>query len=109
MREIAAFVDIDFSEQLLQPTVLGKGWGGNSMSGREFQGISKYPISSWMKDITPLEVKLVNKSFSHILSDYQYAVMQQKSSYLKILPKEKPSVYVLNRILHKQVEMKRSK
>jgi len=109
MKEVAAFIDIDFSEHLLEPTVLGKGWGGNSMSGKDFQGISNYPLTSWKNDINSLEIELVNKAFSHVLSDYQYAMVEQKSSLLKFLPDEKPSIYLLNRFLRKQFEMKRSK
>ena len=109
MREVAAFLDIDFSEHLLEPTALGKGWGGNSMSGKDFQGISNYPLTSWQKDVNSLEIELVNKTFLHVLSDYQYTRVEQKFSSFKFLSNEKPSVYILNRLLRKQFEMKRSK
>ena len=66
MREVAAFIEMDFSQQLLEPTVLGKGWGGNSMSGKDFQGISNYPLTSWQRDINSLEIELVNKTFSYV-------------------------------------------
>jgi protein-tyrosine sulfotransferase len=98
IREIAKFIEIDFSEVLLEPTVMGTKWSGNSTSGRPLVGISRDRIDAWKGEIYPLEIMLINTQFGHIFRDYSYAYYDTKRS-LMLPAKERPQVYLANRLL----------
>jgi hypothetical protein len=97
MREVASFIDVPFHKSMLLPTVLGKIWQGNSVSGKTFNGVSSTPHSSWKNEIKPLEVALVNILFEHVLETYGYEKIH--SSTLPIMPMKKESLrnYITNR------------
>lgn len=102
MQALAAFTEIPFSERLLEPTTLDAAWSGNSMSGRDFQGLSTYPISAWQKDIAPHEIACVNLLFDHVLTDYDYERQPVPSGVYRPVRGEGPKTYVANRFLLQQ-------
>jgi protein-tyrosine sulfotransferase len=103
MQQIASIVGIEFGEHLLEPSALGKQWSGNSMSGKDFKGISTQPISAWEKDIYPLETALVNLLFAHVIRDYDYANKPTPSQLYVPMKGEAPKDYVANRFLMRQI------
>ena len=99
MESIARFIEIDFSETLLRPTVMGKAWRGNSTTGQRFNGISNVPLAAWKKEIYPLEIFLVNNFFGHVIRDYQYDKLEPRSSIYLPAQKERLKTYLKNRLL----------
>jgi len=99
MQDIAGFIGIEFSESLLQPTVLGVPWGGNSTSGEQFEGISTRPLVHWRQEIQPLEIAFVNVLFEHVIRDYEYQSLPVKGSLYRPCPGERWKVYLANRVL----------
>jgi len=97
MREVAKFLDLSFHESMLTPTVLGKLWLGNSVSGELFRGVSSTPVSSWRNQIKPLEIALINSNLRHVLDTYNYDKLDLKIT--PFLPAKKEGVrnYFANR------------
>ena len=102
MKKIATFCGIVINEILLKPSFLiGKDWLGNSMSGKDFKGISTHPIHSWIDEINELEIRMVNLLFPHILRDYQYdKVGNAKYPLLRFKGESMPN-YIANRFYAK--------
>ncbi len=99
MRDVATLIEIPFTESLLEPTVMGSAWGGNSTSGESFQGISTRPLTAWQGEISGLEIAFVNRLFPHILRDYGYERLEGKSPLLIPCSHERLKPYVMNRVL----------
>ncbi len=107
MRKVAGFAGIGYSDTLITPTALGENWSGNSMSGKDFNGISTAPLTAWRKQIYPLEVALVNQIFAHIQRDYRYERIPVEGSLYKPCPQERPSTYLANRFFWRQRTLER--
>jgi hypothetical protein len=99
MLKIANFVKIEFNKFLLQPTILGKPWHGNSSRGIEFSGISSKNMNAWRKEIKSLEVMYVNRLFSHILKKYNYKKIVTTKKWIFPEICEYPHIYILNRAI----------
>lgn len=100
MREISEFIEIEFNEGLLQPTVISENWEGNSIRGQKFQGISSVNLTKWESEITDFEIHAVNKLFNFVIEDFNYKKLRPKNkSYWKRAPKEGMRNYFLNRFL----------
>ena len=97
LKSTCNFLNIEYTDDLLNPTVLGKDWKGNSTSGLSFSGISKYNLSKWKKEISNYEIAMVNKLFPHVLRDFNFEKIETKHSVLRNAPKEMPLNYLLNR------------
>lgn len=98
MTDVADFLDISFEPSLLTPTLLGKSWKGNSMSGKKFKGISSARLKQWKKEIQPMEIYYINKLFPFLLEDFGYERISTNGVFLKPAPKENPARYVINRL-----------
>lgn len=100
MKELSEFLEIEFDEILLQPTLFGKDWQGNSITGQKFTGVSKSGLERWKSDITDFEIILVNRLFDFLLNEYKYEIIQPKNnSIMKRAPKESVINYILNRLM----------
>jgi protein-tyrosine sulfotransferase len=96
---ICEFVSLEFNTSLLQPTYLGQPWSGNSSSTVKFQGISTAQLHQWQTEISPLEIKLINKYLKHVVEDFGYDVVENQTSILQPFWQEYPKEYVANRFL----------
>lgn len=99
MRAIAAFLQIGFSDSLLQPTSLGQDWQGNSSRGLAFTGISAANLNLWREEITSLEIFFINKYLKFVVNDFGYELLEPGRSYLWPVRREGPLAYVANRLL----------
>ncbi|MCF8241923.1 MAG: sulfotransferase [Melioribacteraceae bacterium] len=100
MIRIADFLEIKYDEQLLNPTILGEDWKGNSIRGKKFNGVSSQNIDVWKNEISDFEIIIINKFFDFILNDYDYDILTpNNTSIFKRAPKESFKNYILNRIL----------
>ena len=108
MRQVASFLEIPFEEAMLTPTVMGKAWKGNSMSGQGFNGVSTYPLTAWKDQIRTLEIELVNVSLNHVLDKFNYEKIHSSSS--PYLPAKGESVrkYFANRFYWLSAKIRRT-
>lgn len=99
MQTVADFLQIAFTDGLLQPTSLGQPWQGNSSRGLSYSGISAKNLDLWRDEITPLEIHYVNKYFKFVLDDYGYETLTPRRSHLWPVRREGPLAYIANRLL----------
>jgi hypothetical protein len=99
LQSICEFAELEFAEHLLQPTYLGKPWSGNSSATVKFQGISTARLNDWQTEISPLEVKLINKYLKHVVEDFGYDVVEHQTPILQPFRQEYPKEYIANRFL----------
>lgn len=97
MRELAAFLGIEYQESLLKPTLLGQPWGGNSTYG-QFASVSATHLARWREEITALEANLVTKQFGHVLRSYQYEPLKPMPGQWKPAKGESLKRYLYNRL-----------
>lgn len=100
MEKLCAFLSIEFEDILLQPTMLGKPWGGNSTTGKVFSTIDASGLNKWEKEIHPLEVYYLNKKFPFFFRDYKYEMKEIKGTIFKPCPHEDIKHYFHNRLLN---------
>lgn len=98
MREVADFVNIDFNETLLMPTLFGESWSGNSTSKVSFSGVSNINLEKWKNEITKYEVSVVNELFPHVLKDYKFEMVNPKNIKTRLFPKEGVINFFMNRL-----------
>jgi len=98
MHQISKFIGIPFDNILLTPTSNGKIWGGNSSEDKKFTGVSRERVGKTDRQITRLEVQLIDRLFDFILTDYGYERINKKSSIFSFGKKEKLKTYIYNRL-----------
>lgn len=97
MRELSEQLEVEFRDSLLEPTLLGRPWSGNSSFQARFRGVSADAVDRWKQDIRPLEVAMVNRHLGHLLERFDYPRLEPRGSVY--LPRaEKPKEYVANRL-----------
>ena len=100
VNELIQFIDIPFQEILLQPTVDGKHWGGNSAYSSHLSGISTASLTKWQSEIYDLEIKLLNQTIpAHFFSEYKYEQVERNVWPKKPIPGESLKRYLGNRLL----------
>ncbi len=72
MREVAKWLDINFEDSLLRPTICGHPTGGNSFENKKFTGISAAHLGRWKDRITPEEAAVIEFSFGKEMRDFGY-------------------------------------
>jgi hypothetical protein len=101
MMELCRFLEIDFNPVLLKPSIIGETWGGNSWSNEFFTGINTKPLQRWKTEITPGEIRLLNKHFSPVINRFFSSTERGGSLFLPFHVSEyKPWVYLGNRMLY---------
>lgn len=101
MRQVASHLGVEFDPIMLQPTVAGKPWAGNSTSDLRFRGVSAAPLASWQAEITPFEIELVNRALVPLfdLCGYERADAGGPRRWLRRAERERLRTYVGNRSL----------
>ncbi|MCG5059767.1 MAG: sulfotransferase [Limnoraphis sp. WC205] len=99
MREIADFLEIEFTEVLLQPSNFGRNWSGNSTSNTNFNQISSAPLNNWKNYINHLEISLVNSILEPVLSLFEYEKIEPKQQKYFPVQGEQLETYIKNRAL----------
>lgn len=99
MDKIANFLEIEFTDSLLTPTVMSEPWGGNSSNNGKFTKVSSKPLNKWKNQINDLEIQLVNTFFDSVLRDYDYEQFQPTKSKIFPVSREGFKTYAKNRSL----------
>lgn len=97
MMAICDQLGIEYDGGMTRPTFLGEPWGGNSTSGRTFEGVSESRADAWKREITPLEIEAVNRCFKSVLRDYRYPVESRRRGLWQPRRGESVRVYLRNR------------
>lgn len=72
LEEICEFLQINYSNKLLVPTVLGKWWKGNNFEGLTFKAPSNVNVGRWKDRITGEESHLIEYYFFNLMRHFGY-------------------------------------
>lgn len=103
LRGLADYLEIEFDESLLGPTVDGRVWRGNSWTVTDFAGgIDKRPATLWRNHISGFEVRLINQYFGDVLQNYGFEVLDGRTPlWFPNDLTERPLTFMLNRLVLK--------
>lgn len=103
MQRVANFLNINFQDKILEPTVFGEPWNGNSTSNNKFSGVSSKPLENWKESIEDLEIILVNKVLRPVFDKYNYERLSPRHHPIKQkfypIRGENITTYIKNRTL----------
>lgn len=100
IKNIIRFTGITDHPALYQPTVGGKIWRGNSVSGEQFSGISTRSLQRWQDEINPYEIDLLNKVIpAYIWKKFGYELLATTGNRFAPISDEHLKTYVANRLL----------
>jgi len=72
MKKVAMFSGIKFDECLLQPTLFGKLYAGNSHNGKKFSAISDQNVGQWKNRISDFEAQIIEFWLGDIMEQWGY-------------------------------------
>jgi hypothetical protein len=96
---LCEILNIPFQDSLLYPTLLGMPWEGNSTSGERFAGVSSTRLTDWKKQISPLEISMINTRYRALLELFDYNQFSMKGSKYRPVKGENPVRYLYNRLI----------
>lgn len=98
MRHLAERLQIDFVPSMLQPTVGGESWQGNSTGGDTFSAVSAAPLDRWRSSISPVEIRLVNHACSDLLHAFDYEALSPDRTFIRPARGEGLKTYIKHRM-----------
>lgn len=99
MKKIALFLNINYDSILLEPTINGIPWTGNSSTNVKFDGIINTTSEKWMSEINSVEINLVNQYLKPLLAEYEYKQLNVKRKAIWPVKGEGVKTYLRNRAL----------
>jgi hypothetical protein len=73
LRQLSAFLQIDWDPSLGAPTRAGAQWTGNSMFSDQFQGISAGPVARWRGALSLQDAAVIEIMARSPMDQFQYA------------------------------------
>ena len=83
MKSVIKKLDIDWTDRLLEPTVLGEAFSGNNHSGKKFSGVSAENLGRWRERITESEAALVEGWMADVMHYWGYHPEYEKTEQLR--------------------------
>lgn len=72
IKEISKFLNINFNEELLNPTSFGESYQGNSFEGKKFNGVSNSNVNKWQSRITMEEAQIIEYWLYDVMNYWGY-------------------------------------
>lgn len=72
MTKLANWIGIPFFESMLNVTIAGKPWAGNSSSGKQFNGVSNSRIGCGKTGITNYEFNVIKEEIKNLDNNFKY-------------------------------------
>jgi len=73
MKKVSQWLQIEFTPSLLESTLGGRLWKGNSAFGKPVQGVSSEVVDRWKKTLGKLDVLFVEYNFKEYMKKNGYA------------------------------------
>ena len=87
LKTLSNFLQIDFTDSMMEPSILGKPYHGNSYEGKIFNGISRENVSNWKRRISENEAKIIEYSLEDLMINWgyelQYSQLESQRAYAK--------------------------
>ena len=103
IKRICSWCDIHYDDRLLKPSLLGKGWGGNSVYDNQYTELSTHSLGRWKSEIFDFEIYALNKSLGPVIDEFGYERVPTKMQFywpLKFfwpMQREPVNTYIKNR------------
>ena len=101
LKNICSQCGVSYDDCLLEPTLLGKRWDGNSMYDDKFKDISTNSLSRWKSEIYDFEIYAINKALGYILDGFGYERLSKKRLNIWPIKHEPVNTYIKNRYFMK--------
>lgn len=101
MERVADHLEISYDEGLLNPTVSGEKWGGNSLYVAQRDRISTGSVGIGHKSATVLERAAISKELGALAAAFGYRAEYPSPNLVSLSvpgPGERPRQYILNRL-----------
>ena len=72
LRQLCGFLQIEYSEMLLEPTRHGKRWGGNSVYSEDFKGISTEPVGRFQEILDSKPRSIIERLLAKEMVSFGY-------------------------------------
>ncbi len=72
MKDLAKFIGLEYSSDLLCPTILGHPWKGNNFEGKKFSTPSSSNVNKWKERISKEDAKFLEFHFAEVMEKYGY-------------------------------------
>jgi hypothetical protein len=72
MRKVAGFLDIEYVDSMLVPTILGQPYSGNSHDGKVFSGLSTQNVGNWSRRISNDEAMIIEYWLADVMELWDY-------------------------------------
>lgn len=83
MKQISSFCGVSFRNSLLDPTLFGESFAGNSHRGEKFSGISDSNVGQWRSRISSFEAGVIEFWMSDVMDRWGYDVSLSKTEAAK--------------------------
>ncbi|MFB6258246.1 MAG: sulfotransferase [Flavobacteriales bacterium] len=97
MSWVAEQLGLTFYPSLLTPSYLGTEWKGNRVSGEPLEGLSRERIDAWRDEISPVEIRLLNRGLGRMIEDSGYERTPSPKGFWKKQKGELFKTYLSNR------------
>jgi hypothetical protein len=101
MQKVCEYLEIDFDpEVVLNPTKVGRSWGGNSAAGTRFAEISTAPVARWKNDLLEDEIGWVEWHCRDLMPEFGYEPRLARQSlryFMKPIRGERPKEFFKSR------------
>jgi hypothetical protein len=100
MREICAYLGVDFSPEMLAPTKAGQPWAGNSAAQTGFTSVSMEPAFRWRNELNEDEIGWIEWHCRDLMPEFGYELQQPKKQMgpsFRPIRGERPKEYLKSR------------
>ena len=80
LQKICKYLNINFSNKLLYPSVLGSKTKGNNFENKKLFKISKINVNNWKTRISKIEIEILEFYFQDIIKDFDYKKIKKINS-----------------------------
>jgi hypothetical protein len=102
MERVCNYLEIDFDPEIvLNPTKVGRSWGGNSAAGTRFAEISTAPVTRWKNELHEGEVGWVEWHCRDLMPEFGYEPRLTRRSlrhFMKPIRGERPKEFLKSRV-----------
>lgn len=98
--DLVNFLGLEWHDCLMNPTIMGRPWKGNSVKGIVHNGLSAGLKEAWKNEITPFESMMLTRGLDNIIEKWGYEPFIKKGTCLTFAPGESFTRYLHNRLFH---------
>ena len=100
MKKVCSFLEIEFSESVLDPTKAGRAWSGNSAVESPFTSVNAEPARRWESDLSADEIGWVEWHCRELMPQFGYEPRLERRElrhWLRPIRLEKPKQFLKSR------------